>query len=60
MMDYYNHDEQKRKQMHHSSGVRIYRSGHNEKGKSGGGLLADEEDKEGNDHDERKALDLAI
>ena len=61
MMDYYDHDERERKQMHHSSGVRIYRSGPDEEGTSGGGvcLLADEGDK-GNDHDEGEALDLAI
>ena len=61
MMDYYDHDERERKQMHHSSGVRIYRSGGpDEEGNSGGGGLADEEDK-GNDHDEEgEALDLAI
>ena len=59
MMDYYDHDERERKQMHHSSGVRIYRSGPDEEGNSGGGGLADEEDK-GNDHDEGEALDLAI
>ncbi len=32
MMDYYDHDERERKQMHHSSGpVRIYRAGRTEK-----------------------------
>ncbi len=40
MMDYYNHDERERKQMHHSSGsVRIYRAEpdeSNESNESGG------------------------
>jgi hypothetical protein len=37
MMDYYDHDERERKQMHHSSGpVRIYRAGPDESAKSGG------------------------
>ena len=58
-MDYYDHDEQERKQMHHSSGVRIYRSGHDEEGNSGGGGLADEEDKD-NDHYEGEALHLVL
>ncbi len=36
-MDYYDHDEQGRKQMHHSSGpVRIYRPGPDESDESGG------------------------
>ncbi len=37
MMDYYDHDERERKQMHHSNGpVRIYRVGPNESVKDGG------------------------
>ena len=37
MMDYYDHDERERKQMHHSSGpVRIYRAGPDESDESGG------------------------
>ncbi len=37
MMDYYDHDERERKQMHHSSGpVHIYRAGPDESDKSGG------------------------
>ncbi len=37
MMDYYDHDERERKQIHHSSGsVRIYRAGPDESDKSGG------------------------
>ncbi len=35
MMDYYDHDERERKQMHHSSGrMRIYRAGPDESNKS--------------------------
>jgi hypothetical protein len=60
MMDYYDHDERERKQMQHSSGVRIYRSGPDEEENSGGGGLANEEDKD-NDHDEEgEVLDLVI
>jgi len=59
-MDYYDHDERERKQMQHSSGVRIYRSGPDEEENSGGGGLANEEDKD-NDHDEEgEVLDLVI
>ncbi len=37
MMDYYDHDERERKQMHHSSGpVRIYRAEPDESGGDGG------------------------
>ncbi len=37
MMDFYDHDERERKQMHHSSGpMRIYRTGPDESNKSGG------------------------
>jgi hypothetical protein len=37
MIDYFDHDERKRKQMHHSSGpVRIYRAGPDKSDKSGG------------------------
>ncbi len=51
--------------MHHSSGVRIYRSGTNEEGMNisgGGGSLADEEEDKDNDHhDECKVqVDLVI
>ncbi len=46
MIDYYDHDERERKQMHHSSGVRIYRSGPDEEENNGAGGLADEEDKD--------------
>ncbi len=38
MMDYYDHDERERKQMHHSSElVRIYRAGPDESEEDGGG-----------------------
>ena len=57
MMDYYDHDEREQKQMHHSSGaVRIYRSGPDEEGDSGGGI-AEEHDKDIDNDDED---DLAI
>ena len=37
MMNYYDHDERERKQMHHSSGpVRIYRAGPDESNENGG------------------------
>jgi len=66
MMDYYDHDEGERKQMHHSSGAaRIYRSGLDEgedgngssEDRDGGSGIADGEDKDG-DYDEDEAADL--
>ena len=64
MMDYSDHDERERKQMHHSSGAaRIYRSGPDEQGGSGGGAggggIADEEGND-NEHDEDEAIYLVI
>jgi hypothetical protein len=73
MMDYYDHDERERKQMHHSSGsARIYRtdeSGNMDVGGRGnadqGGDVdegKDEEDKDNEHHDEgdEVLVDLVI
>jgi len=72
MMDYYDHDERERKQMHHSSGsARIYRtdgSGNMDDGGRGnadrGGDAdegKDEEDKDNEHHDEGEVpVDLVI
>ena len=56
MMDYYDHDERERKQMHHSSGpVRIYKAGPDGSGNMDGGNMDD--DGRGDAADDRQEED---